>query len=172
MGNNDVASHFSFSFNIRHMQAIFVCIGLADASIWKKRAMGSLLDSDATQCAAPKQTLCLFFFTMTLNELEINPLKWLELQSSRNQARVRLPHSLFTQAGKPRSPCSAGLLFPCPIRDFGQYYATKHDQSVFFKGDFISSPVFEHSEFQRKEMAGFVTLLEWILLKAMYSKTT
>lgn len=35
MGNNDVVSRFSFSFNIRHMQVIFVCIGLADAPIWK-----------------------------------------------------------------------------------------------------------------------------------------
>lgn len=95
MDNTDVASRFSFSFNIRHMEVIFVCIGLADASFWKKRAMGSLLDNDATQCTVPKQTLCLFLFTMTLNELEINPLKWLELCSSRNQTQVRLSHCFF-----------------------------------------------------------------------------
>lgn len=172
MDNTDVASRFSCNFNIRHMQVIFVCIGLADASILKKCAMGSLLDSDATWCAAPKQTSCLFLFTMTLNELEINPLKWLELHSSRNQAGVRLPQSVFTPVDKVRGPCSADLLFPCPIRGVGQCYATKHDQSVFFKEDFICSPAFEHPEFHRKKMTGPITLLQWFLLKVMYSKTT
>lgn len=166
MDNTDMAPHVSFSFNIRHIQVIFVCIGLADASIWKNMQWET-----CTRCAVPKQTLCLFLFTMTLNELEINPLNWLEIHSSRNQAQVSLPHSIFAQAGKPRGAYSAGLLFPCLIRSFGQRYATKHHQSIFFKEDFIS-PAFEHPDFHRKEMIGYFTLLEWFLLKAMYTKTT
>lgn len=108
---------------------------------------------------------------MELNELEINPPKWLELHSSRNQAWVPFPHSVFALAGKVGGPCSAGLPFPCLIRGLGLCYATKHDQSVFFKGHFISSPAFEHPEFHTKKITGFITLLEWFLLKAIDSRT-